>query len=796
MLAFLAVLLCIIAGCSNTRYLTEGQTLYNGSKIKITDTGYSKSFKSGMEEELEGVVTPLRNKKFLGMRLKLSFYNWAGTPRKEKGLRNWIKEKLGEPPVYGEDFNPKYNQGLLNNYLQNRGFFYNTVNGTAHIDKQYTTGAFEVYLGSQYRYNKIDYAPSDSSQLSKDIGKMYRRSLLKEGAAYDLSVIKEERERINKRLKNRGYYYFSPDYIIIYADTTIGDHLVNARVRLRYDIIPQRAYKQYTIRKIQVYPNYQFLVNTDTLRQQWLQQKGYDTVHYGGLDILERRAQFRPRVFRESILYEPGDKYSLRKQNASLSRLINLGVFKFVKNEYKPVRDTNNTASLLQNNAVYAALLNAGLADTSSSQLDLAYYLTQQPRKQISAEFGGFTQNDSRAGSKATLSWRNRNLFKGVELLTLKLTGGFEAQYAAAQKSLPNTYNIGANASINIPRMITPFFHFKGAGMYVPRTIASVGYNFYLRRGLYRIHTFDASFGYNWKVGALQEHKLFPFNVTYVHTDTFSTVSKYDYNLSNLLFNGVIFGPTYEYTYNTQSQGGRKHDNDFYFNGQADLSGNIVGLLQHTSVNRPPEKILDANYAQYLKFQADFRYYRKMNSSGTHILAARAMAGVGFPYGNSQTLPNIKQFFSGGSSSLRGFPARLVGPGTYYVKNNNDTAAAFIEMLGDIKLEANLEYRTKIYQFIDGAVFMDAGNIWLWRDNPDFPGGKFSKDFMKQMAVDAGLGLRFDFSILLLRFDFGIPLRKPWLPEGDRWVINKIAFGDPSWRKDNFVFSLAIGYPF
>lgn len=176
-------------------------------------------------------------------------------------------------------------------------------------------------------------------------------------------------------------------------------------------------------------------------------------------------------------------------------------------------------------------------------------------------------------------------------------------------------------------------------------------------------------------------------------------------------------------------------------------------------------------------------------------IASRVFGGLGYPYGNSRQLPNVKQFFSGGSSSLRGFNSRLVGPGTYnekYLTGDN----TFIEMLGDIKLEGNVEFRSKLYSIIQGAVFVDAGNIWLYRDNPDFPGGKFSKRFANELAVDAGIGLRFDVKILLVRLDLGMPIRKPWLPEGNRWVLDQINFGDPHWRKDNLVLSIAIGYPF
>lgn len=790
----LALAAVFFLSCNSRKYLPEGESLYIGSAVNITDTAIDKSKKKNLENELEENVRPIPNKTFLKLRYKLAIYNMAGTPKKAKGLRHWLREKIGEPPVYGSSFNPTANQEILSNYLYNRGYFFNQVIGHKEIENQYAHGDFDVSPGPQYKYKSIDYSPSDSTEVAKAVARTARRSLLKPGEPYDLDIIKAERERINTTLKNRGFYYFSPDYLMLYADTTAGSSEVSAKMRLRYDIMPQNAYRRYKIRNVEVYPDYRFLINTDTTKNKRRQQRVYDTVNYQHILIFQRSKQFRPYIFRKSILFDSADFYSQRKQNASLSRLINLGTFKFVKNEFTPVADTNSFAAKLASfSAPYSFLVKTGLADTFGNQLDTKYLLTPYPRRMLSAEVGGYTQNDSRAGSKLSVTTRNRNIFKGAELFSLKLSGGFEAQYGGEVK-IPNTYNVGVEASLNIPRIVLPFFNLRGSSPFVPRTLITLSYNYYLRNTLYSLHSFSAGYGYNWKTDLRQEHKLFPFNITYIHIDTFSTLASYDYNLSNLLFNGVIFGPTYEYTYNTQADN-RKNRNDFYFDGVIDLSGNIVGIAQGTSVNEQPKKILDANYAQYLKFTTDFRYFRALNEKRTQNLAARLYFGYGYPYGNSYNLPNVKQYFSGGSSSLRGFQSRLVGPGTFNEQYLKGTTT-FIETLGDIKLEGNLEYRAQIYRFIQGAVFMDAGNIWLLRDNPDFPGGKFSSSFLKELAVDGGVGLRFDFSILLLRFDFGIPFRKPWLPDGDRWVFNKINFGDPDWRKQNLVFSLAIGYPF
>jgi len=786
-------LLVLLTSCSNVRYLPEGETLFDGSRITINDTAYSASFKKNMRQELQEAVRPKRNKKFAGMRIRLSIYNWVGTPKKDKSWRTWVREKLGEPPVYGSAFHPQYSQDVLHNFLQNQGFFNNQVLAEKTVRKKISKGEFNVWLGAQYHYKNIDFTAFDSTRIARDIEASGVRSYLKPGNPYDLEIIKAERDRINTELKNKGYYFFSPDYLILYADTAAGNHEVNAKMRLRYDIMPQSAYKRYRIRKIEVNPAYRFSVNMNN-RTPTRRADHDDTVHYENLEIIQRRKMYRPQIFRESILFDSASIYSLKTQNASLNRLINLGTFKFVKNEFIPIEDSvMSNLRLSSFSAPYAFLKSKGLMDNMGNELDVRYLLTPQANRQMNAELGAFTQNDSRAGSKASVSWRNRNLFKGAEVLSVKINGGFEVQYGG-QSKLPNTYNLGTDLSLNFPRFIVPFVKVRGSSAFVPRTLANLGYNFYLRNGLYMIHSFNTGFGYNWKEELRKDHKLFPFNITYVKIDTFSAINNNDYNLSNLLFNGVIFGPTYEYTFNSQADNNNKKNN-YYFNGVADFSGNIVGLVQGTSIDKTPKEIFNSKYAQYLKFTVDGRYYRALNKDRTQNLAARFYAGFGYAYGNSYNLPNVKQYFSGGSSSLRGFQSRLVGPGTFNERYLNDSTT-FIEMLGDIKLEANLEYRLKLYQFLHGAVFADAGNVWLLRDNPDFPGGKFSKSFMKELAVDGGIGLRLDFNILLLRLDFGIPFRKPWLPEGQRWVFNDMRFGDPDWRRENFIFSLAIGYPF
>jgi outer membrane protein assembly factor BamA len=259
--------------------------------------------------------------------------------------------------------------------------------------------------------------------------------------------------------------------------------------------------------------------------------------------------------------------------------------------------------------------------------------------------------------------------------------------------------------------------------------------------------------------------------------------------LAKVIEKQLIFGPTYSYTYTNTM---RKHKkNTFYYKGSADVAGTIAGLVTGANVKRGDTvKIFDVAFSQFAKMEHDFRHYFKLNDNAQ--LASRIVVGVGYPYGNSSELPFIKQFFIGGTNSIRAFRARSIGPGTW-----KDTISSFLpDESGDIKLEINTELRSKLFSVVHGAVFVDAGNIWLMNKNENKPGAEFSNKFLKQLAVGTGVGLRFDLSFLILRTDLAFPLRKPYLPDGQQWVIDEINFGSGSWRKENLVFNLAIGYPF
>ncbi len=347
-------------------------------------------------------------------------------------------------------------------------------------------------------------------------------------------------------------------------------------------------------------------------------------------------------------------------------------------------------------------------------------------------------------------------------------------------------------------------FRFKSSSGYVPRTNFNIGYEYLSRTELYTLHNFNTSFGYVWKENERKEHDLKVIEVTLVKPQ--NVTDKYleqiegnpdpnnfinaNPSLQRVIDKQLIFGPTYSYTY-TNTMLPKK--NTFYYKGSLDLAGTITGLISGADAKAGKQKeLFNIPFSQYAKMEHDFRYYRKVNDKST--IATRFIAGIGYPYGNSITMPYVKQFFVGGSNSIRAFRARTLGPGSYDPRN--EEASFFFDQSGDIKLELNAEYRANIYKFLNVAVFADAGNVWLINEDIDKPGGKFSKDFAKEIAVGAGVGLRLDFSILILRLDLAMPLRVPYYEEGNRWTFDSIDFGSSAWRKDNLILNIAIGYPF
>ena len=380
------------------------------------------------------------------------------------------------------------------------------------------------------------------------------------------------------------------------------------------------------------------------------------------------------------------------------------------------------------------------------------------------------------------------------------LLGSFETQLGGNQSGF-NSYELGVSGQLFFPKFITPFQLRHVSTLFLPKTKLDAGFRLLQRVSYYSMTATNTSFGYKWKSTARQEHELDPFAFSFTKllttTDAFRLLLLNNPYLRKSFQEQFIIGSNYAYTYNSQIGSVRR--SQYYFNGSIQLSGNTLHYIQsilskQRSTDENPYKLFGYVYSQYSRFTLEGRYFYDITKKSK--IAARVFGGIGLPTGNSSTMPYVKQFFSGGSNSIRAFQARSVGPGSYRIPDSL-AGKAFLDQSGDIKLEGNLEYRFTIISMLKGALFTDAGNVWLSNKNPQYPGGEFtSSKFMSQIAVGAGAGLRLDFSFFVLRVDMAFPLRVPSLPDNERWVTNKIDFGDPSWRNHNLVLNIAIGYPF
>ncbi len=749
----------IVASCSNTKYLPEGELLYVGGKVRVEDSIIKKSQRKALQNDLKTLLRPKPNSSILGLRPKLLIYNLAGEPKKEKGIRYWLRNKVGEAPVLFSDVDLEYNSDVLQSNVENRGYFKARTSSDSTRHGKKATAEYTVSPRMQYKIREINF-PQDSTALAAAIRKTKRGSILKNDQPYNLENIKAERERINDRLKQRGFYYFNPDYIIAKVDSTVGKYQVDINLAIKEET-PANATNIYKINDVIVYPNYTLLNDT-------VKDRESDIIVHNDFTIIDSAKTFDPRIFDRTLYFKKGDIYNRRDHNLSLNRLVNMGTFKFVKNEFK-------------------------LVDSEEHLLDTYYYLTLLPKKSIRAEVLGKTNSANYAGTELNVNWSNRNTFRGAELLTISASGGLEMQVSGQNKGY-NVYRIGGEANLVWPRFISPFTIRSSSG-FVPRTKATLGYEYQNRQKLYSLNSFKGSFGYQWKENIRKEHELHVMDINYVSPTNVSELYMRQTDsipgLLKVIEKQLIFGPTYSYTYTNTMEKRKKHT--FYYKGGLELAGNIAGLISGSNIKKgDTTTVFGVPFSQFVKVDSDVRHYMKLGNNSQ--LVSRVMVGAGYAYGNSSELPFIRQFFNGGTNSIRAFRARSIGPGIF--DPNKDDSPFLPDQSGDLKLELNTEYRAKLFSVVHGAVFVDAGNIWLLNKDENKPGAEITKDFMKQLAVGTGVGLRFDLSFLILRTDLAFPLRKPYLPEGQRWVFDKISFGDGHWRKENLVFNLAIGYPF
>lgn len=724
--------------------------------------------------------------------------------RKRFGL--WLMNKVGEAPILLDSAKVRSSVRNISNYLFKKGYFNNKVHDSIHLDSLHKK-AYLYYFVKTGQFYSIDsfFVTSEDKKILKQIKNNLDESLIKVGEQLDINKLDEERSRIVTHLKDRGYYDFTKDFISYSIDSASKDHHVVVGMNIGRVLrkIPDSDSTWYE-------DNKRYLVNNVYIYTDYIQGKDnisdYDTIKYKEDDkefifLYHRRPNMKPHNLLQHVYLYRGNYYRLKEVEATYKKLSSLGLYKSINISFKP----DNT-------------------DVNNPYLDCFVKLKPLKRQTFLLETNG-TNRAGNLGISGNISYKNKNLFRGAESFRIALNGGIEVQQLLANQGESsvgdnisignfnplntfNTIEFGPEISLTIPKFLVPFNVFKFSKNSSPKTIFNASLNFQQRPDFVR-GIQEASFAYEWRRSTKYSHYLSPFKLSAVKINPSEEFSarlnsirdpflKYSYT------NHIVVGSQYQFTYNTQRP--NKNKDVMYIKTGLELSGMVLRKLFEWSSAEQDSigsyEILGIRFAQFAKADVDFRYYINFNKSSQIVY--RTAAGVGVPLANlNEALPFEKSFYVGGSNGLRAFRARTIGPGNFY-----DTTITF-DKIGDILLEGNIEYRFDLLKIVKGALFYDVGNTWLIRPNPGKPQGNFTSNFYKQLAMGAGVGLRFDLDFFIFRFDFAYPLRQPSLPDGEKWFFQPKTITN-RWLEEfaqnngliyepfrsKLIVNIGIGYPF
>lgn len=746
-----------LSSCSVTKHLNESQVVHVATNITFSNPELINKNKN-LETELLLLAQP---QPAVGIKKwQTRMYNKLQKSKKKKGPINKFRSKYGRAPVLYDAKKVERSRSVLEKHLWDNGYFGATIKTEITEKYQKLTVEYVVTSKGQYTLRNIEY-PMEPVGLAGTLRGNSSQSFLQNGNPYKELTITEERIRLAALANNSGYININQDQFYFFADTTAGNREVDIYLKVRQSV-DNTTFKKYKVNNDVVFGNYSLTFQP---------QKG-DTTTIDNFLIIQKNDIVRPEVLADIIGGKKDDFYSKKRQEYVLARLLDLGIYKFVNLKFEK------------------------LASDSSYLYDRHFYLTPTLMQDIATEFQVNTRSGNFFGLGSSVTYTHKNIFRGAEHLNLSLSGGLETQFGEDQRII-NTADVGIMASLTIPDFLLPFKTRKSTRGFVPRTVFSINNNFQQRIGFYSSNNFNSKFGYEWNEVAERRQNVYPISIRQISvfktTPEFENLLLGNPRLSRSFENVFILGFSYNFIFNTITT--NKLTPYAYFRMGLETSGNLPSLitkLVDKSATRPYQ-FLGTPYSQFVRFDVDYRYFIPRPKG---LFASRFIGGIGVPYKNSSVLPFVEQFSAGGSNDIRSFQIRALGPGSYQPNfaTNND----FLDQTGDIKLALNLEYRFPIFSFLKGAVFMDAGNIWLIKDVENTrPEGVFKFNrFYKEIAMGTGLGLRLDFDYVVIRLDTAFPLRKPFVTNGEYWTFSEMNFSNQTWRKDNLVWNIAIGYPF
>ena len=772
--AFCCLLVGAFASCSTTKNLSEGQVLYTGQKkMQIENEAQTKTAEEAMSEVSAALAKAPNNSLFgsstmrhpfaSGLWIYNSFVNSTG------GLGKLIFKKFAAKPVYISTVNPELRSKVATNLLHDYGFFNGTVDYEILPDKKNEKKAkiqFHIDMKEPYFLDSIMYRNFSPRMMETINGRQdstgrrrvrAQRSLLKKGGQFSVINLEAERQRISTQLRNRGYYYFRPDFIGYRADTTRVSGLVDLQIVPKPGL-PGVVKEQWYIGDLSVdlFGVYGEVPN--------------DSIMYEDIKIrFHDKLKVRPKVLKKRFRMESGQLYSQRRSTSTQQKFAELGIFRYSELQYIP-RDTTSANNILDL--------------TIKSGFDLPY--------DSEFELNLATKSSDYAGPGAAYSITKRNVFKGGETFSVRLKGSYEWQTKSApggNSAKINSYELGLNTSLSFPRIVLPRLG-KRDWDFPATTTFSLNIDQLNRARFFKMLSFGGDATYNFQPTQVSKHTVTPFKLTFNvlqhKTAEFDSILNINRALAKSMENQFIPAMSYTYTYDDGSV--RRRRNHFWWQASLTSAGNITsGIYALFGKKFNEDKILlGSSLAQFLKLTNEIRY--TWNIDRNQSIATRLYGGFIYAYGARKIAPYSEQFFIGGANSIRAFTIRTIGPGSY--QPEEESKYSYLDQTGDLKFEANIEYRFRIIKDLHGAIFLDAGNIWLIREDNERPGGKFTfNNLSDNMALGTGAGLRYDLSYLVIRVDCGVALHVPYTTTRSGY------YNIPSF-KDGLGLHLAIGYPF
>lgn len=755
--------LMFFVSCSPAKRISDGHYLYNKSKIEIE----KKKIDQATLKKYQRVST---NKRILGVRFHLFLFNLA-SPERDGFPHSWFR-KIGEAPVIYDSILIGQNSKNYTKYIADKGYNNVQVN-ERHVKKgkKKINVIYEFDLGEPTIINSLTYSFEDTS-IRKHVYYDTAFSLIKAGGALDKPLMQAERQRIETLLKNQGYYKFSKEYIYYEVANATKENSVNVTINIKQSVSGYinpvtkiRPHKRYKIDMVNIFPNL----------QAGDKKRLYDTVSYSLHNILYTGDQnIKASTLADANRLLPGSLFSLNNTERTYVNYSQLGLFRFI-----------NVSFTEKESGEEYGLLNCNIELAMRKRQSYAFEVVM-------------TNSDNDLGIRGNITYNNYNFFRGGEHLYIGLSGAIESLENRLQGSTDPMREIGITTRLETPKFLLPFSAPEFQRKYSPRTAITVSYN--NQRQPYYLRTIaNASFGYNWRGNMYNKHSVYPLDFYLVKIPYLDTVNYFDpvirgTRLENSFIDHAILGTRYGFEFSNQMVENKQ--NFIYLRSNIESAGLLVNEINKRTNWGSDSLFFGVPYFQYIRGDIDFRQFKVLSARDRVVY--RVFAGIGVPYGRSDAMPFEKMYWAGGPYGIRAWRERSLGPGSYPDTTNNQ--------LGDIKLEANLEYRFKLFWKLEGAMFVDAGNVWMLKDDATRPGAAFHfNSFLDDIAIGTGFGARFDFSFVLIRLDFGFKLRDPSIQPDNSLPYNdepyyltgsKWTFRNPDVNFWDVSFQFGIGYPF